>query len=111
MALALPLLALCKDVAEETAQEDFETFWEQGGPWPALLLSTSIGVSCLVLGVALMKYGAAFTSSPLILCSVVGLLIGLSLLVVLPQVPPRRPAALATGEAERSRRLRRLWSG
>lgn len=64
---------------------DFEAFWEAGGPWPPLALSALVGVVTLVVGLMLVYHGTSMSSSPLILCSVAGLLIGLALTVILPQ--------------------------
>jgi hypothetical protein len=68
---------------------DFEAFWEAGGPWPPLALSALVGVVTLVVGLMLVYHGTSMSSSPLILCSVAGLLIGLSLTVILPQAMER----------------------
>ena len=68
---------------------DFEAFWEAGGPWPPLALSVIIAVVTLIVGLMLVYRGTSLSSSPLILCSVTGLLIGLALTVILPQA--RRP--------------------
>ena len=63
----------------------FSAFWEAGGPWPPLALSVIVGVVTLTVGLMLVYHGTSMSSSPLILCSVTGLLIGLALTVVLPQ--------------------------
>jgi zinc transporter ZupT len=67
----------------------FTQFWEAGGPWPPLALAVIVGVSALTVGLMLMYHGTSMSSSPLILCSVTGLLIGLALTVVLPQALER----------------------
>ena len=64
----------------------FQAFWESGGPWPPLALSVIVGIVTLTVGLMLVYHGTSMSSSPLILCSVTGLLIGLALTVVLPQV-------------------------
>jgi zinc transporter ZupT len=48
-----------------------------------------IGVVTLTVGLMLVYHGTSMSSSPLILCSVTGLLIGLALTVVLPQALER----------------------
>ena len=69
----------------EAAHDGFSAFWEAGGPWPPLALSALVGVVTLVVGLMLVYHGTSMSSSPLILCSVAGLLIGLALTVILPQ--------------------------
>ena len=68
------------------AHDGFQAFWEAGGPWPPLALSVIVGIVTLTVGLMLVYHGTSMSSSPLILCSVTGLLIGLALTVVLPQV-------------------------
>ena len=68
------------------SHETFTAFWEAGGPWPPLALSVLVGVVALTVGALLIYHGTSMSSSPLILCSVTGLLIGLAMTVVLPQV-------------------------
>jgi hypothetical protein len=53
--------------------------------WPAIICSSIIAVACLVLGSGLLYRGTSLSASPLVLCSVTGLLIGIAMLVVLPQ--------------------------
>jgi zinc transporter ZupT len=72
----------------------FEAFWESGGPWPPLALSVIIGVVTMTMGLMLVYHGTKMSSSPLILCSVTGLLIGLALTVVLPQALERLMTAM-----------------
>ena len=67
----------------------FQAFWESGGPWPPLALSVIVGIVTLTVGLMLVYHGTSMSSSPLILCSVTGLLIGLALTVVLPQALER----------------------
>ena len=67
----------------------FEAFWESGGSWPPLVLSFLIALATLITGMTLVRYGKGLTFNPLILCSVTGLLIGLALLVVMPQAVER----------------------
>jgi zinc transporter ZupT len=67
----------------------FQAFWEAGGPWPPLALSVIVGIVTLTIGLMLVYHGTSMSSSPLILCSVTGLLIGLALTVVLPQALER----------------------
>ena len=67
----------------------FEAFWDSGGSWPPLVLSCLIALAALITGMALVRHGKGLTFNPLILCSVTGLLIGLALLVVLPQAVER----------------------
>ena len=55
------------------------------GIWPAIICSSIIAVACLVLGSGLLYRGTSLSASPLVLCSVTGLLIGIAMLVVLPQ--------------------------
>ena len=69
-----------------SVHDAFEAFWESGGPWPPLALSVIIGVVTMTMGLMLVYHGTKMSRSPLILCSVTGLLIGLALTVVLPQV-------------------------
>lgn len=90
----------------------FTQFWEAGGPWPPLALAVIVGVSALTVGLMLMYHGTSMSSSPLILCSVTGLLIGLALTVVLPQVCRRRPATPRTvhNTARRPQALERLMT-
>jgi hypothetical protein len=85
---------------------DFDAFWEAGGPWPPLALSAMVGAVTLVVGLMLVYHGTSMSSSPLILCSVAGLLIGLALTVILPQArgasthhsfhAPQRPPTTAS---------------
>ena len=67
------------------AHDGFQAFWEAGGPWPPLALSVIVGIVTLTVGLMLVYHGTSMSSSPLILCSVAGLLIGLALTVILPQ--------------------------
>ena len=53
--------------------------------WPAIACSSFVAVACLVLGFGLLYRGTSLSASPLVLCSVTGLLIGIAMLVVLPQ--------------------------
>jgi len=69
--------------------DTFQAFWESGGPWPPLALSVIVGIVTLTVGLMLVYHGTSMSSSPLILCSVTGLLIGLALTVVLPQALER----------------------
>jgi len=71
------------------AHDGFQAFWEAGGPWPPLALSVIVGIVTLTVGLMLVYHGTSMSSSPLILCSVTGLLIGLALTVVLPQALER----------------------
>jgi len=71
------------------SHETFTAFWEAGGPWPPLALSVLVGVVALTVGALLIYHGTSMSSSPLILCSVTGLLIGLAMTVVLPQALER----------------------
>ena len=73
-------------MGSDAVHDAFEAFWESGGPWPPLALSVIIGVVTMTMGLMLVYHGTKMSSSPLILCSVTGLLIGLALTVVLPQV-------------------------
>jgi len=73
----------------EAAHDGFSAFWEAGGPWPPLALSVIVGIVTLTVGLMLVYHGTSMSSSPLILCSVTGLLIGLALTVVLPQALER----------------------
>ena len=66
----------------------FVSLWSQAGPWPPLGLSVIVAVVTLVLGMMLLQHGASMSSSRLLQCSVTGLLIGLAMLVVLPQAHP-----------------------
>ena len=78
-------------MGSDAIHEAFEAFWESGGPWPPLALSVIIGVVTMTMGLMLVYHGTKMSSSPLILCSVTGLLIGLALTVVLPQVRAGSP--------------------
>ena len=51
----------------------------------SLIASVRVAFSTATLGVVLMVRGRVSTPSPLLLCAVAGLLVGISLLVVLPQ--------------------------
>ena len=64
---------------------DFVAVWEAGGPWTPVALGVIVGVVTLVVGLMLVHHGTSISSSPLILCSVAGLLIGLALTVIWPQ--------------------------
>ena len=55
------------------------------GIWAALICSTFIAVVCMMLGSGLLYRGTSLSASPLVLCCVTGLLIGIAMLVVLPQ--------------------------
>lgn len=55
------------------------------GIWAALICSTFIAVVCMMLGGGLLYRGTSLSASPLVLCCVTGLLIGIAMLVVLPQ--------------------------
>lgn len=53
--------------------------------WPSVLVSCIVGTTCILIGCVLVYRGTTLSASPLVLCSVTGLLIGIALLVVLPQ--------------------------
>ena len=53
--------------------------------WPAIICSSFVAMACLWLGMCLLYRGTSLSASPLVLCSVTGLLIGIAMLVVLPQ--------------------------
>ena len=53
--------------------------------WLSILCSGCVSVACLALGSGLLYRGTSLSASPLVLCSVTGLLIGIAMLVVLPQ--------------------------
>ena len=55
------------------------------GSLASMLASMLIAASTAVFGAVLMVRGRATSPSPLVLCAVAGLLVGMSLLVVLPQ--------------------------
>ena len=55
------------------------------GIWAALICSTFIALACMMLGSGLLYRGTSLSASPLVLCCVTGLLIGIAMLVVLPQ--------------------------
>jgi len=55
------------------------------GIWAALVCSTVIALACIMLGSGLLYRGTSLSASPLVLCCVTGLLIGIAMLVVLPQ--------------------------
>ena len=81
------------------SHDAFSAFWESGGPWPPLALSVIVGVVTLTVGLMLVWHGTSMSSSPLILCSVTGLLIGLAMTVVLPQARPHSLTALPSANA------------
>lgn len=53
--------------------------------WPALISAIAIGLIAVSLGFGLIYRGTTLSASPIVLCSVTGLMVGIAVLVILPE--------------------------
>ena len=53
--------------------------------WPALISAIVIGLIAVSLGFGLIYRGTTLSASPIVLCSVTGLMVGIAVLVILPE--------------------------